>query len=263
MYGRTWTSFTDVTGMFWLDGRLYYTRSGDPHLFYRYFSPASELVGSIQYVASGPGVDALDWSNVEGMTEASNEIYFATTDGNLHRIDVANGGPVQGTDVVISGPGIDGRDWRTNAMFIAPEVATDTTPPAVPGKPVGASNSSSSIDLTWGASTDDVSSTITYDVFRDGGSTPVGQVVSSSTGTVSFTDTGLSPGTTHTYSVDAVDEAGNPSAQSPPSDPITVLTDNPPIFADAFGSGDFSAWTSNTRMTIDASQGGPRLRARG
>jgi len=87
--------------------------------------------------------------------------------------------------------------------------------------------------------------------------------VSSSTGTVSFTDTGLSPGTTHTYSVDAVDEAGNPSAQSPPSDPITVLTDNPPIFADAFGSGDFSAWTSNTRMTIDASQGGPRLRARG
>ena len=28
--GPTWLSFSDVTGMFWNDGRLYYTRSGDP-----------------------------------------------------------------------------------------------------------------------------------------------------------------------------------------------------------------------------------------
>jgi hypothetical protein len=256
VYGRTWTSFTDVTGMFWSDGKLFYTRSGDAHLFYRYFSPDSELVGSIQYVASGPGVDALDWTQVEGLTEAGGELLWAATDGTLHRLDFADGAPVQGTDAAISGPGIDGRDWRTNAMFMLPQQAPDTTAPSVPGIPLGTSHTNDSIDLTWTASTDDRSTSLTYRIYQDGGTSPIGQVVSDSTGTVSYTDTGLASGSVHTYSVDAVDGAGNPSAKSQESISITVLTGTPPIFTDSFNTGDFSAWTGNTRLTIDGSQGG-------
>ncbi len=44
--GPGWISFADVSGMFWLDGRLYYTRAGDPNLYFRYFTPESELVGT-------------------------------------------------------------------------------------------------------------------------------------------------------------------------------------------------------------------------
>ena len=227
VYGRTWTSFTNVTGMFWHDGRLYYTRDGDAHLFYRYFSPASELLGSVQRVASGPGVDSLDWSNVQGLTAASGKIYYASTDGNLHRVDLADETPVPGTDSVLSGPGIDGRDWRTNAMFTLPQAAPDATPPSTPGKPTGTSISSTSIDLTWAASTDNESASITYNVYRDAGSVAVGQVVSTSTDVVTYKDTGLTPGSVHTYRVDAVDATNNVSPKSAASDPITVAERQP------------------------------------
>ncbi len=39
-------------------------------------------------------------------------------------------------------------------------------------------------------------------------------MTSGSNTTVSFTDTGLSPATSYTYTVDAVDVANNPSAQT-------------------------------------------------
>jgi hypothetical protein len=120
VFGPTWTSFADVTGMFWKSGRLYYTRSGDHRLYYRYFSATSEIVGSIEYVASGPNVDGLDWNGVEGMTQAGSKIFYASADGDLIRIDLNGTAPVPGTAVAISGPSIDGRDWRTNAMFFLP-----------------------------------------------------------------------------------------------------------------------------------------------
>ena len=132
----------------------------------------------------------------------------------------------------------------------------DTTPPSIPGTPAGTSVSSSSIDLTWGASTDAVSSTLTYRIYRDANPTPIGQIASNSTGAVTFTDVSLAAGSTHTYQVDAADAVGNTSAQSAPSEPIIVLSGTSPIFADTFSTGNFSAWTSNTRLTIDNSQGG-------
>ncbi len=113
----------------------------------------------------------------------------------------------------------------------------DTTPPSIPGKPAGTSVSSSSIDLTWGASTDAVSSTLTYRIYRDANPTPIGQVASNSTGVVTFTDVSLAAGSTHTYQVDAADAVGNSSEQSAPSEPIIVLSGTSPIFADTFSTG--------------------------
>ena len=66
--GPTWLSFSDVSGMFWNNGRLYYTRTGDPNLHFRFFSVESELYGSQEYTVSGPGIDGLDWSGVKGLT---------------------------------------------------------------------------------------------------------------------------------------------------------------------------------------------------
>ena len=47
-------------------------------------------------------------------------------------------------------------------------LAPDITPPTDPGMPTGVSNSTSTIDLTWAASTDAASTNLTYRVFRDG-----------------------------------------------------------------------------------------------
>ncbi|GAA1360470.1 fibronectin type III domain-containing protein [Catellatospora chokoriensis] len=80
----------------------------------------------------------------------------------------------------------------------------DTTAPSVPTGLTSTGQTSSSVSLSWSASTDNVGVT-GYEVFR--GSTLVG----SPAGT-SFTDTGLTASTSYSYTVRARDAAGNRSA---------------------------------------------------
>ncbi|MER6926365.1 endo-1,4-beta-xylanase, partial [Streptomyces spiralis] len=88
---------------------------------------------------------------------------------------------------------------------LAPAVS-DTTPPTAPTGLAVSGTTDTSASLKWSASTDDVGVT-GYDIYRDG--TKAG----SSTST-SFTDSGLTPSTTYTYTVRAKDAAGNVSSAS-------------------------------------------------
>lgn len=82
----------------------------------------------------------------------------------------------------------------------------DTTKPSTPGTPTAPSKTVTTINLTWTASTDDVAVT-GYRILRNG--------VQVGTNTVnSFTDTGLTPNTSYTYTIIAVDAAGNASTAS-------------------------------------------------
>ena len=139
--------------------------------------------------------------------------------------------------------------------IVVPEEQPDTTPPSVPGKPGGTATEDGTVNLSWAASSDAVSSTLTYRVVRDG--SQVGTVQSASTGTVSFSDTNLAPGSSHTYEITAVDEAENVSNPSPVSDPIVVPEESAVVFSDNFSSGSLSAWTTVTRFTVDAASGSP------
>ncbi len=82
----------------------------------------------------------------------------------------------------------------------------DTQLPTVPGGLAGTGTSSSSIALTWSASTDNVGVT-RYDIYR-------GTTLAGSSANTSFTNTGLSASTSYSYRVRACDAAGNCSAQS-------------------------------------------------
>jgi chitodextrinase len=73
------------------------------------------------------------------------------------------------------------------------------------------------VNLTWTASTDNVGVT-GYKIFRGGT-----QVATSAT--TSFSDAGLTPGTTYTYTVSAFDAASNESAQSAPASATTPAPD--------------------------------------
>ena len=131
----------------------------------------------------------------------------------------------------------------------------DTQAPSVPSTPTASSNSPGTATATWAASTDDHSTTIIYHVYR--GATLVGSMASSSTGSVSFTETGLAEGSTVSYAVSAEDSSGNVSAQSGTSNPTVVSTTPPPppsIFSDDFSAG-FGAWTQNSSMTLDTTIG--------
>jgi chitodextrinase len=90
----------------------------------------------------------------------------------------------------------------------------DTEPPSVPANLNGASPVASAPKLTWDASTDNVGVT-GYQVLRDG------KQVASVTGT-SYTDSVSAQGT-YTYTVRALDAAGNTSAVSAPA--TIVLSD--------------------------------------
>ena len=125
---------------------------------------------------------------------------------------------------------VDAVDAATNAsaksqasLAIIVATATDNIAPSVPGRPAGTSPSAGTIQISWAASTDPAPASlpITYRIYRDNGATSVG-----SSTTTSFTDTGaaLVAGSSHTYTVDAVDAATNASAKSQASLAIIVAT---------------------------------------
>jgi hypothetical protein len=108
---------TKLTGMFFADGRLYYTVNGDRRLFWRWFEPQSRIVGAQRFVASGSR-DGLDWSAARGVTLASGHLYFVRG-GTLYAMDFSSGAPVPGTRVAISGAGTgDGQVWHGRGMFV-------------------------------------------------------------------------------------------------------------------------------------------------
>ncbi len=100
-----------------------------------------------------------------------------------------------------------------NRAFSAAEIQAlyntgtlDTQAPLIPANLTAIAVSSSQINLSWTASTDNVR-VIGYRIYRGG--TQVG-----TSATNSYSNTGLSPSTTYTYTVAAYDTAGNASAQS-------------------------------------------------
>jgi chitodextrinase len=96
----------------------------------------------------------------------------------------------------------------------------DTQPPTVPAGLSAVAINTSTINLTWSAATDNVAVSA-YKLYRDSALLAV-------TGNVqSYSDTGLAPGSSHSYTVAACDTAGNCSAQS-----LVALAVTPTAFAD-------------------------------
>ncbi len=117
---------------------------------------------------------------------------------------------------------ISGLSAAANATTSA---AADTTPPTTPTGLTGNAVSPSQVNLSWSASTDN-DAVANYRVYRNG------VFVASSTLTT-YPDSGLSPSTTYSYNVDAIDPTGNVSALSAaaavttPSAPDTAAPTTP------------------------------------
>lgn len=107
-----------LTGMFFTDGRLYYTVNGDRHLYWRWFEPQSRIIGAQRFVESG-GATGIDWSGVSGITLASGHLYYLR-DGTLYAMDFSAGAPVPGTETAVSGAAVgDGQVWTGRGLFVA------------------------------------------------------------------------------------------------------------------------------------------------
>jgi chitodextrinase len=128
-------------------------------------------------------------------------------------------------------------DWRTNPVPPLPPscgdglcngaetcsscpqdcgTCPDTQAPSIPTSLTAAAILSSQINLSWTTSTDNIGVT-DYRIYRNG------SPLTGTTSQTTYSDTGLSPSTTYTYTVAAYDAAGNVSKQSTPAS-VTALS---------------------------------------
>ena len=138
---------------------------------------------------------------------------------------------------------------------ISVTVPADTTPPSAPGPLSSSAVTANSVTLSWAAATDD-RAIGGYQIVRDG--TVVG-----STGDTSYTDTGLSPSTSYSYTVHAVDATGNVGPDTAPLS-VTTAASNPVLFSETWPGGDGSAWpaawtASTSNGTVDTQSGAGRI----
>jgi chitodextrinase len=103
--------------------------------------------------------------------------------------------------------------------FLSDYMDTFTGPPQTPTNLAANATSATEIDLTWDAASDPT--VLGYDVFRNG-------VLIGTSTDPSFSDTGLSPTSTYSYTIDAYDSQGNISAESASVAATTPADTTPP-----------------------------------
>jgi hypothetical protein len=156
---------------------------------------------------TGSTSQSVTWSSSDSSvgTIDSNGLFTAVAPGNT--IITASSGSASGSTNITVLQSIGSTSTST---------ATTTDPNAPPTVPIGLTATAVSptqINLSWSPSTSGSSTTtITYRVFRDN-TTPTSTPLTTTTQT-SYSDTGLQPGSTHTYNLSAYDSAGNTSKQS-------------------------------------------------
>ncbi|MDA8430920.1 MAG: hypothetical protein M0T70_16820 [Geobacteraceae bacterium] len=138
----------------------------------------------------------------------------------------------------------------------------DTTAPTTPANLSAAVSSSSQINLSWNASTDNVGVT-GYKIYRGG-------IYQTTVTGTTYSDTGLTASTQYIYEVSAIDAAGNESGKSSPAStttsaapsPITLPPVTPPastgtvLFSENFESSNFAAngWYDVTNFVRSSSE---------
>jgi fibronectin type 3 domain-containing protein len=127
--------------------------------------------------------------------------------------------------------------------------APDTMAPTAPGNLTAKAVGSGEIDLQWTDSTDNVGVT-GYNIYRGG--SRVGAV---SGDALAYQDTSVQPSTSYTYTVTAVDAAGNESAASNSMSATTPATTGPAVPTNLTGTAVSSSevdlsWTPSTSSTV-------------
>jgi len=210
MYVWNNTSYSSPTTFFNATGQEQHGILADPK-WVSTTTPDFHLLG---------GSPAIDSANSGASGESSVDA------GNNPRVD----------DPATPNTGVGPRAYDDRGAYELQTGSGDTQAPSVPAGLTATGVTWSTVTLSWSASTDNVAVS-GYTIYRGGAS--VG--TSSTTG---FTDSGLAPSTTYSYTVDAFDSAGNHSAQSAPITATTAV--RPVTFIQAASKSSGSRHTSVT-----------------
>lgn len=190
--------------------------------------------------------DGTNWTTVLEDGESSG------TEIGFEHFDITD---VEASYVRYVGHGNSDNAWNslTEVEIIVEEISTDTTAPSTPSGLASSNITQSSVDLSWSASTDNVAVT-GYKVYT-GGSNPV-----TVTGT-STTIMGLSAGTGYSFTVSAIDAAGNESSQSS-AESVTTTSGTPSSYVITGNGADVALkdtggqdWNGNTAIRVGGTSG--------
>ncbi|WP_433392750.1 hypothetical protein [Micromonospora sp. KLBMP9576] len=112
-----WYNPALLTGAFYLDGRLYYTRTGANALYYRYFEIDGNYLGATEFTLPTAGVT---WSTVRGMAWVAGRVVYGATDGTLRSVpfDPTAVPAVAGAAATVVPPAA-GVTWSTPSTFFS------------------------------------------------------------------------------------------------------------------------------------------------
>ncbi|MFI7661705.1 hypothetical protein ACIBTW_22760 [Micromonospora parva] len=117
-----WYNPALLTGAFFLDGRLYYTRTGANSLFYRYFEIDGNYLGATEFTLPSTGQN---WSGVRGMAWVNGRIVYGATDGNLRSVafdpTAAPAAVVSGATGFVVSTATPELSWSTPSTFFSVE----------------------------------------------------------------------------------------------------------------------------------------------
>ncbi len=168
-------------------------------------------------------------------------------------------------------PRVNGTPQQGLVRFAIKSIASNKRGPSYttnPSRPVPATTATSfksgTAQVGFGTAWDYDNESLTYDVFRNNGTTPVYTTTIKSSfwilPSAGFLDTGLAPGSTHTYQVRITDPFGNVQ-WSPRSNPVTIASSTPVRLLDTRnGTGapaEFAAAGSTTDLLVAGEAGIP------
>jgi fibronectin type 3 domain-containing protein len=181
------------------------------------WTPPTTPTGLAATVVSSGEID-LSWGGstdnvgVTGYTVYRNGVAIGTTAPGT--LTYANTGLGHGFTYAYTVDAFDAAGNHSPQSTAASATTPDDLAPTVPGGMIASATSPTAVAVSWSASTDNVAVT-GYDVYRDSALLKV-----LGPATLSYADT-VAAGSTHSYTVDAFDAAGNHSATPTP---ISVTT---------------------------------------
>jgi len=195
--------------------------SGHAHIYQR---DKPNTWGTITYVTGGGGAKlattractamtaySIGWSYTDNAgTACGSAPRPSSIDHVFHFLAVT----VNGNTVTVTPTDEMGRTFDVKSYTFSGG-GVDTTPPSAPASLAATAASSTQVDLSWTASTDNVG-VDSYLIIRDGT-----QIALTSGTATTYSDTTVAPGTSYQYVVKARDAAGNISS---PSNTATVTT---------------------------------------
>ncbi|MFZ4516002.1 MAG: fibronectin type III domain-containing protein [Acidimicrobiia bacterium] len=187
------------------------------------FASGSNPVSGVQIRISPNAIDDIAQTKLLDATPATELFDDGAFTPGTSLVDASSGVSIRVTAVT-----------STSATIIV-ESATDTSAPSAPGNLAGTATQSGAV-LRWTAATDNVG-IVSYQVAQDG------QLLGTVTGTT-FTTTGATPNTDHSYLAWARDRAGNPG----PAATLTVHT--LPDTTPPSGVGKLIATTTSTTIIV-------------